>query len=404
MPQRPAQTTPPLASTVLRRALPAAAALAATLLISGAAPAGAGPAAPTPGGRVTADPSNCARPPAALPAGDVAFEVANPTRDYAAVYLIAPADNDVFAEIRNLPPGTTGALAATLAPGRYALRCVFSDGKVATSSTYTVTGATPQSPTAGVSPMPDLELEGPVDAYRAYVKQALPALLAAARALDADVTRGDLAAARTDWLTAHLDYERLGAAYNSFQDFDAELDGMAQGLPQGTQDPGWTGFFAIEYALYHPGTVRLSPLTHTLVDNIRSLIDDFPSEDIDPGDLPLRAHEILENALQFQLTGLADYGSGTTLATVDANVQGTRAVLGTLSTLIQRRDPALASSVEDWLTRVQAQLAAMREPGGAWPSLADLTTAQRQRLDGYLGALLERLAEVPDLLAPRPSA
>lgn len=48
----------------------------------------------------------------------------------------------------------------------------------------------------------------------------------------------------------------------------------------------------------------------------------FPTQDFDPGDLPLRAHEILENALQFELTGDTDEGSGTNLATVDSNLAG----------------------------------------------------------------------------------
>ncbi len=47
-------------------------------------------------------------------------------------------------------------------------------------------------------------------------------------------------------------------------------------------------------------------------------------------DLGLRTHEILENALQFQLTGHDDYGSGTTLATTLANVDGTRELLSLL--------------------------------------------------------------------------
>jgi iron uptake system EfeUOB component EfeO/EfeM len=385
-----------------RRVLPAVAALAAALLVGGAAPATAGPA--TPGGPVTADLSRCGSPPGELPAGPVAFQVGNATRDFAAVYLIDPGGS-VYAEIRSLPPGLTGPLAATLAPGRYALRCVFSNGAVLTSSSYTVTGQAPADATAGVRPLPDLEMEGPVHAYRAYVGAALPGLLAASRSLDADVARGDLAAARGDWLTAHLDYERLGAAYNAFGDFDGELDGTAQGQPQGPRTPGWTGFFAVEYGLWHgDAAAQLRPLTTGLASDVQGLIEDFPSEDIDPGDLPLRAHEILENALQFQLTGGADYGSGTGLATIYANTQGTAAVLGTLRPLIQAREPALLAAIDLWLGRVQTQLTALRSPDGTWTSPGALGTAQRQRLDGYLGELLEQLSAVPDLLAPRTSA
>jgi high-affinity iron transporter len=258
--------------------------------------------------------------------------------------------------------------------------------------------------------MPDLALSGPVAAYRAWVQAALPGLLAAARTLDADVAHGDLTAARADWLPAHLDYERLGAAYNSFGDFDGSVDGRADGLPQGTATSGWTGFFALEQGLWHGAPASaLRPLTQRLVSDVQGLIADFPSEDTDPGDLPLRAHEILENALQFQLSGHDDYGSGTTLATLDANVQGTQEVLSLLAPLLRERDPALLDRVDRQLAALRVQLAGCRTGDGTgsgtgWTPAASLARDQREHLDGALGALLEQLSEIPNLLAPRTDA
>ena len=165
------------------------------------------------------------------------------------------------------------------------------------------------------------------------------------------------------------------------------IDGRADGLPLGTADPGWTGFHALEYALWH-GSGAAASLANGLVDSVNGLIADFPSEEVDPGDLPLRAHEILENAMQFQLTGDADYGSGSTLDTLYANTQGTAAVLRALTPLITPRDPGLLRTIDTDLAAVQRAL---------------LTRESRQRLDGRLGGLLEELAKVPDLLAPRTS-
>jgi iron uptake system EfeUOB component EfeO/EfeM len=68
-------------------------------------------------------------------------------------------------------------------------------------------------------------------------------------ALASDVRDGDLAAARRDWLTAHLQYETLGAAYDSFGDFDEEIDGRADAV--GVNSPKWTGFYRLEYGLWH---------------------------------------------------------------------------------------------------------------------------------------------------------
>lgn len=253
--------------------------------------------------------------------------------------------------------------------------------------------------------MSDKELTGPVNAYRAYVSAALPKLLAAAQTLDADVARGDLNAARTDWLPAHLDYERLGAAYNSFGDYDDALNGMANGLPQGVDTPSWTGFFALEYGLWHGwSTDRVRALSQQLVTDAGNLIDDFPSEDTDPGNLPLRAHEILENALQFQLGGIADYGSGTTLATLEANIQGTEEVLGTIAPVVRELDGGLVDRLNSQLAAYESEVASYRATDGSWTAPAKLSTAQRQKLDADLGALLEQLAILPNLLTPRNHA
>ena len=189
-----------------------------------------------------------------------------------------------------------------------------------------------------------------------------------------------------------------------FGDFDDALDGMANGLPNGVQDSGWTGFFAVEYALWHAEPLsKVRTLTKGLVASAAGLQQDFPSEEVDPGDLPLRTHEILENALQFQLTGIADYGSGTTLATIYANTQGTEELLGILTPLIQRADPQLLTSAQQGLATLQQDLAA-EHASGTWTPVARLTTVTRDRLDADLGQLLETLSAVPALLYPRTDA
>jgi iron uptake system EfeUOB component EfeO/EfeM len=137
---------------------------------------------------------------------------------------------------------------------------------------------------------------------------------------------------------------------------------------------------------------------------VAALQQDFPSEEIDPGDLSLRAHEILENALQFQLTGIADYGSGTTLATVDANAQGTAELLSVLAPLITRSDPQLLTSAREGLAALRHVLAAVVDAKGTWRPVSALASAQRQRLDADLGQLLETLSAVPALLYPRTNA
>jgi high-affinity iron transporter len=342
-------------------------------------------------------------------AGTLSFNITDNGANTAEVYLIDPATNAVYGEAPDVTPGAGEVMNVSIGAGDYVFRCSFIDGTVKNSPTYHVTGSS-RGLTA-VVPVTELDMQQPITDYRAYVQTALPGLLAAAEKLDADLRSGNLAQAEADWLPAHLDYERLGAAYGTFGTFDTEINGSASGQPQGTASKDWTGFFRIEYGLWHGGSAAgLVPYGDKLVSDIEGLIKAFPGQTTPPTDLPLRSHEILENALQFQLTGIQDYGSGTTLDTLYANTQGTQEVLSTVSSLIQRGDPALLKQIDQGLATVQADLKTV----GAGPctttcaarstALDALSTAQRQRIDGDLGRLLETLSLVPDLLEERTAA
>jgi len=341
--------------------------------------------------------------------GTQSFQITNNGSNTAEVYLINPSTNAVFGEDPDVTPGASETMNVSIGDGSYAFRCSFIDGTVLNSATYQVTGGS-SSGQSGVTPVTEQDMQDPVSNYRGYVQSNLPGLLAAAQLLDADLRAGDLAKAETDWLPAHLAYERLGAAYGTFADFDTEINGSAGGQPQGTATTSWTGFFRIEYGLWHgQSAARLAPLGDKLVTDVKALIKAFPGQTTDPNDLPLRTHEILENALQFQLTGIQDYGSGTTLDTLYANTQGTQEVLSTISSLIQERASGLLTRINSGIATVQADLRA----DGAGPCtdacptptpLGGLTSAQRDRVDADLSQLLENLSLVPDLLEERTTA
>ena len=107
-----------------------------------------------------------------------------------------------------------------------------------------------------------------------------------------------------------------GAAYGTFGDYDGEIDSRADGLA-GVHDPDWTGFYRWSTGC---GTGRAPAQLHAggrgcCAERARCSPGLAEAAEIALLDVGLRTHEILENALQFQLTGHDDYGSGTTLAT-----------------------------------------------------------------------------------------
>ncbi|WP_194925622.1 EfeM/EfeO family lipoprotein, partial [Catenulispora pinisilvae] len=335
-----------------------------------------------------------------LTTGEHVFQMKN-TGDVAAeVYLMDPSSSAVYGEIESLAPGTTRPMTATIGTGTYAWRCVPNGKDAVTSESKRASGT--GSSTTAVVPITEKDLEAPLDQYRAYVTEHLNELAGDTDTLKQDVDSGDLPKAKQDWLTAHLAYNRLGAAYGTFQDWDKKIDGRADGLTGKVQDPDFTGFHRLEYGLWHgAAAAALAPVADQLAADVHGLVGDWPKQDFDPADLPLRAHEILENTLQFQLTGDADYGSGSTLATAEANLTGTREVLTVIRPLVQARDPRGLAGIDSWLDRFGAVVDAAKQPDGTWTPVAQLDPAARQKLNGTLGELLEQLSVVPDLLEIR---
>ncbi|MFE7213796.1 iron uptake transporter permease EfeU [Streptomyces sp. NPDC001698] len=333
--------------------------------------------------------------------GRQTFQMQNTGSKTSEVYLIDPATNAVYGEIEGLAPGTTRDLVATVAGGSYAWRCVPTGGTAVTSKAVRVGGGTGAT---AVVPVSEQDLATPLKEYRQYVERGLATLVAQTGRLNADIQGGDLDAARADWLTAHRTYSSLGAAYGTFEDFDKKINGRPDGLPGGVDDKDFTGFHRIEYGLWHSqGADRLKAPARQLADAAAGLRKAFPTQAFDPGDLPLRAHEILENTLQFELTGQSDQGSGTELATADANLAGTSELLTVLKPLLTSRAPHLLPTLDADTARLQKLLDAARH-GNVWTPVNRLDALTRARLDGATGQLLEDLAPVPDLLEIRKSA
>jgi iron uptake system EfeUOB component EfeO/EfeM len=367
--------------------------LAAPLLLFGAvACTGGQPEARADPTTITVTRGNCGGSWSAR-GGTVTFQIRNAGTVSAEVYLVDPGTGGIFAEVTALAPGTARPMRVLLGRGTYAFRCLADETDAVTGPSVKVTDGPAQGAPA-ILPVTDQDLHEPVQRYRDYVTAGLATLRGDAVLLrDAIAHGGD---ARAAWLTAHLAYERLGAAYDTFGDAGDAIDGLPDGLPGGVRDPGFTGLRRIEYGLWHgePLPSLVGPADQ-LVADVTGLAGDFPKEQTDPLDLTLRAHEIMENALQFELTGNADQGSGTGLDTVAANLDGTQAVLNAIGPVIQPRYAGWPR-VGVWMSRVRALLTSLRGT-----PVAALARADRERLDAAVGQLLEVLAPVAAIGEPR---
>ena len=370
--------------------------LAAALLAAGLSGCGTQSAA---GNVITVSAGACGTGWQHVSAGMQTFQIRNSGTAGAEAYLINPATGAVFAEMSGLGPGTTRPLRLDLGSGSYAFQCFIQDTDTLTGPTVRVGGHHPGTP--GILPVTTNDLLGPARVYHAYVSAGLDTLARQVGLLTRLIHAGRLPAARTVWLSAHLTYERLGAAYGTFGNYDTEIDGRPDGLPRGVSDPAFTGFYRIEYGLWHgQGARQLAGPAVTLDRDVLALRRFWPGMEVDLLDLGLRTHEILENALEFQLTAHDDYGSGTTLATTAANITGTRELLTILRPLLVARYPGLPA-VYAGLDKLDRLLVAEERPGGRWTAVRALGTDRRQQIDAAAGQLLQELAPIAAITEPR---
>nr|WP_245654362.1 EfeM/EfeO family lipoprotein [Streptomyces violens] len=332
-------------------------------------------------------------------AGMQVFELRNTGSAATEVYLKDVVTGAVHGEVEGLAPGASRELRADLGNGTYAFTCIPDDATAARGPARKVTGAEGPGGPAAV-PVSVHDLIPPTLAYQKWVRGRMGELVTRTDALADAVERGDLRRARTAWLTAHLVYERMGVAYGTFGDADAAINGTTAGLANGVHDRGFTGFHRVEYGLWHgESAADLRGPAGRLARDVRALRREWADARMDPLDVGLRAHEILENTVQFELTSRTDYGSGSNLATARANLDGTRAVLDRLRPLLRHRVPELPET-ERALDRAGKQVGEYRS-GGRWVPLDRLSRAQRERLNGTFGDLVEGLADVAAVLDVR---
>jgi hypothetical protein len=248
---------------------------------------------------------------------------------------------------------------------------------------------------------------GSLITYRSlYVRRELSTVQADVSTLAGAIGAGNLAEAESDWLTAHLEWLDIGqddGAYGAFGDLGGEIDGTAAGLVGGTASPQFTGFHKIELDLWRDGNLTAAAAdTATLQQLLQTLVAipidaELPATDVGVANWVLRPHEILEDAMRDTLTGDDDYGSGTGLASITADVSAVRQLLGLLAPVLDPLAPNLVARANGQLSAVLAAVD-QTEINGTWVAVGDLPSLARERVDAAVGAALETLAPIPDLL------
>jgi high-affinity iron transporter len=360
------------------------------------------PAASSASSTVTVTDTSCGDDFTTAHPGTQTLTVANNSSASGEINLLN-ASGGIVGEIETLGPATSAPLSVTLTSGTYTLAC-FMSGKAAMSSApVTVSGTTTAADPVAPAPVTVAELTPPNDKYQAYAAGVAVKLEADVALIQGDLKRGDIAKAKTDWLTAQLEWEKIGASYDSFGQLGLNVDLLPTTLPQGVNDPGFIGLHRLEYGLWNgQSAAELLPVASQLAANVTKVRKSLSSDDLagDPTQLPIRAHEILEDALRDHLSGVDNQGAGAAYPMTYADLQVDEVVVGYLGSLISTRQPGLLQSIQGEQAALAKALLATRS-GSQWLPVAQVALSKRQAVDSAIGVLLESLSSVPDLLEVR---
>ena len=228
-------------------------------------------------------------------AGEQVLTLRNDGATAADVRLIDPATGAVYAEVEGMGPGVTRQVRLALGGGTYSFRCGDDAGGDPVTGPRTRIGGPPGG-SAGIVPVSGNDLYAPAKAYTKYVSAGLDRLVARTETLRKAVDAGDLDAARSAWTPAHV----LRAARRGVRDVrrrrrrDQRRARRAAGRrarprlhrvpPRGVR-PVARRVRPRRCAGRRPARPRRARAARTAARDQR----------MDPADLGLRAHEILEN-------------------------------------------------------------------------------------------------------------
>ncbi|HEY2602904.1 MAG TPA: iron uptake system protein EfeO [Thermoleophilaceae bacterium] len=293
--------------------------------------------------------------------------------------------SSILGEIENIASGLHGSFSLTLQPGTYTLNCP--GGSSAAKGTLTVTGRQ-------VKAAADPALAAAVASYRRYLEQQTGQLVTHTQSFAAEVREGDVGEAKELYPSARAPYERIEPVAESFGSLDPDIDARAGDVPASK----WTGFHPIERSLWIHDSARGQNGTATkLFDDVELLQRKVRSVKLEPSQIANGAVELLGEVSKSKITGEEERYSHIDLVDFEANVAGSRAAFDAVAPILQARNAALATQVDQRFGAVAKALDGYRR-GDGFVSYTELTRADKRKLSQAIDALAEPLSKVPALV------
>ncbi len=330
----------------------------------------------------------------AAAAGHVTFSVTNAVTDSELKQefeLVSAAPKIVLEEF--FTQGDKRDVSATLEAGTYQVICGASSNP---RGTLTVTGATATTGAVGSTLKVDAAaLQANVDTYTAYVDDQHTQMVAANDKLAGAIAAGNLELAKSLYMPARVQWERIEPVAELFPDSDAVMDSRADDFPLKEKDPAFTGWHRIEYIMFAENTLDGAETFMTqLQKDIHTLVTSIAGIKIDASTMVNGSAGLIEEASSSKITGEEERYAKTDLLTLDSNVQGSREIVDLNAELLKGVDPDLYTAITKSFDAIDAGLSKYENADGTYQSYDKLTDADRAPIQAELAALSENLSKV----------
>ncbi|HEY8907622.1 MAG TPA: iron uptake system protein EfeO [Rhodoferax sp.] len=293
----------------------------------------------------------------------------------------------VVVERENIAPGFTQTLTATLEQGDYEITCGLI-GNPKGKLTVTAGDAVDTS-------LPSIaELVAPMEGYKQYVNGEVDALVTSTEKFVAAIKAGKLQEAQALYPATRQHYERIEPIAELFSDLDKSIDARTDDFEKKENDPTFTGFHRLEYALFGKKSAKgLDAFADQLLKDVQTLKERVNVLVLAPKKVVGGAAELIEEVAAAKISGEEDRYSHTDLWDFNANVEGAKKIVNLLRPVLSSRDATLLARVDDNFKEVDGLLAKYNT-GKGFKDYGQLTEADKTAMKGPITTLAEDLSKL----------
>ena len=375
-------------TTPLRATLAAAASLSVlTACGGGSTPDTAGDGGPI---AVEAADDSCKVARTSTNAGNVTFEITNKGTKVTEFYLYAEGDR-ILGEVENVGPGLTRRLIVEVTDaGKLQTACkpgMVGDG---IRGDFTVTGDGRKSVDTNT------KLADATKEYQRFVNSQADSLLAKTTEFVDAVKANKVEDAKALFPIARTYWERIEPVAESFGDLDPKIDGREDVIAEGQ---AFTGFHRLEKDLWTTGLAAdSSSIADRLLTDVKEIVEKAKTVELTPLELANGAKELMDEVATGKITGEEDRYSHTDLWDFRANVDGSQAAVAALRPVIQEKDAALLTTLDEKFKALDGLLEKQRK-GDGFKLYTELTEPEVKELAAAVDALGEPISKVAEAVA-----